>query len=486
MDAIAWERLLIGACIKEQTKMPMDVLVSDFSLPLHREIWKVSQELAARGGLAPSTLVEVLRENGSLEALGGDETARGAEYIGAVVDIADPTVLDEYILQVKEASAKRRLTEIGKDLIVDSRNGKPSDEIADKYIRQLFKVEHGGSREARSIGDGMEDLLARMERIRNGEIILPWRPRTQAVYDLFNHADEADFIILVASPGSGKSSYLRHEALETSLEGKSVLTITLENTRAEAREWAISKITGINHRKIKDASKLTADEWKRVKDAREIVESLPWYVEDVAFSELPDIVRLARRMAVTKDLDLIQVDGMYLVEDSAEEDGKYQVISSVAQGLRSLAMELHVPILASTQFSRKVNTHKEPEVGDLLYAGENPARSIWGLVRKELNNQQAAMFRENRDANGQLKPYDNHGAVVERIKILKNTGGETGWTEDFVWRKATNRFETLEAGWDKKYLSTEKTIEPQARTFVSAPKPVKQQKHQKYGTSPST
>jgi len=157
-------------------------------------------------------------------------------------------------------------------------------------------------------------------------------------------------------------------------------------------------------------------------------------------------------MIVTREPSLIQIDGMYLVEEK-EKEGRYEIISEVAQGLRSLAQELKRPIMASTQFSRKVHAHKgAPEATDLLYAGENPARSIWAIVKHQMTIGEALLFTENRyEDGGPLKPEDNYGAQVARIKVIKNTGGETGWTGYFVWRKAFNEFQSLEPNWGGSY-----------------------------------
>ena len=476
MDPINWERSLIGSCLLDQTKTPLDIKASDFSLPLHGDMWRVLQELAARGGLSVRSLTETMRDQDNLESLGGDETTRGEEYISELAQIGDIDTIDEFATQVKEASTKRILQLIGKELVTDARNGHTSDEIVEGVIKKLIKVQRNGAREARQIGEKIDELQDKYEKIRKGEALLPWAPKTQAVFDLFGHADESDFIIVVASPGSGKSSYLRHEAIEAALMGQGVLTITLENIREEAQSWAISKLSGINHRKITDPTKMSQREWELFKGAKESVKKLPWYVEDISFSDIGSIIKVARRMAVTKKLDLIQIDGMYLVEESAGDDGKYEVISNVAQGLRSLAQELHIPIMASTQFSRKVNTHKSPELGDLLYAGENPARGVWGMVKRPMTSGEAALFSENKDQEGRLLAEENWKAIVLGVKILKNTGGETGMTADFVWRKPTNRFESLEYGWNRKPGTFAQPGKPAATqsTFVSAPKPTRE------------
>jgi len=221
--------------------------------------------------------------------------------------------------------------------------------------------------------------------------------------------------------------------------------------------------------KIKVPRLLSQKEFERIKEAKGWIQSIPWYVEDVGFSNIRDIISLSRKMAIRHDLRLIQVDGMYLVEMNAE--GKYEVISEVAQGLRSLANELKIPIMASTQFSRKVNTKKEPSLEDLLYAGENPAREIWAIVRKGITPGQARLFPENRlDDGSVISDPSNYGAVVVNFHVLKNTGGRTGKTGDIAWIKATNDFRTLDPKWGQ--VTEQPAAAPRgSMTFHPKPKP---------------
>ena len=449
MDATNWEKVLIGIALWDQALIPNDVQPMDFAPGQHREIWKEVMDLSSRSGLSPRSLIEALRSKEKLDSI-GSATANGEAYIYELHELADATIIEEVVRNVKEASAKTQLEEIGRSIVADARNGKAAGEITETYIKQLLSLHQSGSKDARPIGEGVKKHLKSIERIRKGELTLPWAPHTQAVKDLYGHADEADFIILVGQPGSGKSSYMRHEAIETANMGEPVLTITLENTQEEALGWAAAKHAKINHNKISNPSKLSNAEWTRYQEAMDWVEKLPWYIADVGFSNISNIIALARRMAITKKPRLIQIDGMYLVQEKSK-DGQYEIISSVAQGLRSLAQELKIPIMASTQFSRKVTQHKGvPELADLLYAGENPARSIWAIVKHEMSNKEAVLFPENKD-NNRLKPEDNYGAQVARIKVMKNTGGETGWTGYFVWRKAFNDFQSLEPNWSGTY-----------------------------------
>jgi replicative DNA helicase len=163
---------------------------------------------------------------------------------------------------------------------------------------------------------------------------------------------------------------------------------------------------------------------------------------------LVTITAIVRRELLKGGLDLIMIDGMYLMGGS--RDNAYQVISENSQGLRSLAQEIHVPIVATTQFNRGVKEKREPEPEDLLYAGENPARIVVAMTKKTLTPQQAALFPENLDEDGRVILGKNMKAVAVQGNVLKQTNGPIGTTDDIKWLKHLNRFETLTKDWENR------------------------------------
>lgn len=439
---LTWEQSLIGSVMLDPRLLPDDIRQDDFTVPEHKLIWKHVCELADRETLSERTLIESMREADELGQL-----KEGEAYIGLLKSMGDPTVIDEFIQQVKEGATKRELESFFRIKVIQSRNGLPSGEIIEDAISGLFRLQRSGVREAQRIGLDFDDRIKLAEAVRKGKIKPPWVPKVQAVKEVIWAADEADFILVVAETGSGKSSYIRYEAIGTSEDGEAVGTITLENTRKEAMDWALALHTNISHTKIKNEHLLSNAEFERIKKSKEWLEALPWYVEDMAFANLGAIRSVARKMVSKHNIRLLQVDGMYLVQPS-KATGKYESISEVSQGLRSLAQELKIPIMATTQYNRGVKAKKEPGTEDILYAGENPARQIWAMTNKKMTSFEAGKFVENRSVdNNIIIDPKRQGAAIVNFSVIKNTSGPTGRTEDIVWRKATNSFQTLEKGW---------------------------------------
>lgn len=441
-----WEQLVIGSVIVDQTVVPPDVETDDFSIKTHREIWKHEKDLADRGVLSIRSLSEALKAEGELENI-GDEDYRGVQYLEHLENIGDPSVIDEFVRQLKEASGKRKLGDLGRDLVVNSRNGKVVGEIVQDTLRKLITIDSKRMREAKPISTEADEIPKRIEKIRAGEQ-LSWTPDLLALRKILGSLDDNDFAVFVADTGSGKSSYFRYEALKTAEKGNGVLTISLENDLRETQTWAISQRYGIDHIKMKNPKKLNEEEIEQAKEGVEWLKSLPWYIEDVGFIDVDTIISISRRMALTKDISIIFIDGMNLVKERS--DGMYETISEVSQKLRSLANELKIPVLASTQWNRKGKEKQDtPELHNLLYAGENAARKVIAIARKKMSREQAGMFDLNKSSKGLLfREESNWKEIVLFFKVLKNTNGITGVSEDVLWQKPYGRFMTLDRKWD--------------------------------------
>ena len=92
----------------------------------------------------------------------------------------------------------------------------------------MIGLQRLGLKDPQPIGSLIPDFDDRQERAKKGEIVF-WKPNVQALKDML-HMEEVDFMLVVGEPGTGKSSYLRHEAIETAMMGQEVFTLTVENS----------------------------------------------------------------------------------------------------------------------------------------------------------------------------------------------------------------------------------------------------------------
>jgi replicative DNA helicase len=449
MSSTHWEKALIGTVIYDQKSWVevMDLGAQDYASQQHKIIWPLIMDLASRDALTERTLIEALRSVNQLDSL-GSETSRGEDYVHELVSLADLAGLQEFATQVREANAKRRIEQVGIRLTLEARNGKPSGEIVEEHIKEILSIKRKGRREPKPIGHDIQSQKKRIEKARKGEITEAWVSNIEAFKKIMPGLNDVDFAVYVAMTGSGKSSLLRYEALQTALRGQRVCLLTYENTIDECQSWSVSCLTGVDHLKILHPKMLSNKEAELVNEGYDQIEKLPWIIEEMHGDPLVTITAIVRRELLKGGLDLIMIDGMYLM--GGNRDNAYQVISENSQGLRSLAQEIHVPIVATTQFNRGVKEKREPEPEDLLYAGENPARIVVAMTKKTLTPQQAALFPENLDEDGRVILGKNMKAVAVQGNVLKQTNGPIGTTDDIKWLKHLNRFETLTKDWENR------------------------------------
>jgi replicative DNA helicase len=421
--SLGWEQALLGTVLADPQAMVevADLGAQDFGSPNHQIIMKHIHELAARDGLSKVSLIELLKATGELDRL-GDSDSRGEQYIVKLLLKADSSGIAEFGHQVREASAKRRLQIIAKDLAVEAQNGKASADIVDQVMSQLMKMRIG-DRSAKPISYGVAEQKQRIIDARDGKLPDPIAPYLGALKEIIPGYFPADFAIFAARPGSGKSSLLRYESLEYALGGKRVLLLTNENTFEECQVWANAQISGVAATKIFMPKRLSEKEAERVQDAWDKLENLPWYVEELSGAPLSVLSNLVRKTILQREIEIVMVDGAYLM--GGRGDSTYEIISRNMQGLRTLAQEIHRPIIATTQFNRGVANKKEAEMDDLLYAGENPARIIVEIRNKELSPAQLGMFPENLK-DGKLIIGKRTPAGVITANVIKQTNGEIG------------------------------------------------------------
>jgi len=486
-----YEKCLIGTLIQDPKSIyeAYHIQPEDFQIQQHQLIWSTLQDLVDKKALSERSLIEALRSQNQLDTIGTTD-AKGESYISELVNLADSTAIKEYAKQVVDASTKRKLQMYGAMLTAAARNGKEAEEIIEDHVKLILQLRREGVKNVHPIGELLPQFDERMMDIRNHKISPFWRPNVHAIADVLGHMTDVDFQIVVGTPGTGKSSYLRYEGVQTAKLNQPVITITLENSEEECLSWAIAMVAKVNHYHVIDTTKASNKEMERIKNAMDEVSKFPWFVAEMASASYTDLAATVRRALLTQKASLIQIDGMYLLQ--GRTDSQYETISTNAQNLRSLAQELHIPIQATTQYSRQVKHKKEPTLADLLYAGENPARQVLGLIKQEMDNRTAAAFPENKDHNGHIihRGDGEYDTVVVRAKILKNTNGPIGKSEEIAWIKPYNLYNTLGEDWKPSLPSAPKDIPedvatrvatyPEQRRFTPDPKPQKKEKKSRY------
>jgi replicative DNA helicase len=299
------------------------------------------------------------------------------------------------------------------------------------------------------MGDILKVFLPRMDGFRDGSIQPAWVPHVQALRDIMDYVDDTDFIIEAARPGEGKSSHLRYEALQSCLKGNKVVTFNLENDELEYAKFALSAFTGIDSFKLKNPRLLSPADLETVQGAAVRLSELPWKIITLARPTAKDIDRIARKTFAQDPFDMMQVDYIQLISNGLEN--RVVDLSETSSILRGIAIRLHQPVIAASQFSRAIEhrgDNADPVLADLRESGslEQDATVVWAL-RSLWNNpptlEQIANFRfpENFDMGGRALPVAR--SIPMRMFVLKNRNGPIGITDPIKWNKSTGVFQTL-------------------------------------------
>jgi replicative DNA helicase len=480
-DVTGWEEIFLGSVISDPKSMleaqALHLMPADFTLPMHATIFKNAHDLYEKGSLSQSTLAQTLRSNGILSDIGTAQI-QGEQYIHYLVNKSDIAGTKEAADWILDASTKRRVGEIAAVTLRETRNGKLANEIIEDLIKNVLQLRRVRNGQTVHISNFSQTYKEQAELIRSGQIKPYWYPPLDALKKRINHMANVDFALMVGKPGTGKSSLLRYLAIKTAVNGNPAMVVTLENSHEEYYTWAIAMLAGINHSIVIDPSKQSATDMEKIDDADEQLRHIPIFIHELGIGDLQDVASIVRQFKMQyNDLSFVGVDGVYLMKSNS--DSTYETISQNTQGLRSFAQEIHVPIVGTTQFSRRVNSKEKAENSDILYGGENAARQLWLVAEKKLSAVEAVKFPWNRDPNGKLLPGDLNTSVVT-INVSKNTNGPTGFTDEIQWDKPTNTYKTLVRDW--RGPIAQPTVKPQAArsTFKAAPKPVKKEKQKSW------
>jgi replicative DNA helicase len=235
---------------------------------------------------------------------------------------------------------------------------------------------------------------------------------------------ESDLILLAGRPGLGKTSlalcFVAHAALE---RGKTCAFFSMEMSEMQVVQRLISMTAEIDGNRIR-RGRLTLDELTRINDASARLQQAPIFVEESSRLTVTQILAKARRLQAERQLDLVVIDYLQLIEGSTNDENRVQEVAQISRGLKSIARELQVPVVALSQLSRQIETRgTEPMLSDLRESGalEADADLVLFLWQKDQQD------RKDR---------------VVRLKLAKHRNGPVG-EMDLLFENELTRFRDL-------------------------------------------
>ncbi len=400
----------------------------------HRRIFRSMIALTERGDVVdPLTLADELDRRGELEASGG------REYIGWLMDAVPTAANVEYHAKiVREKATMRRLIEVSTGIVSEAFDGSSTAiELLDEAESRIFQI--GQSQGGRGFTRVKELLWPAMERIealqRGGQSITGVPSGFHDLDEMTSGFQPADLVIIAARPSMGKTAFVLNIAQNAAItHNVPVAFFSLEMSKESLVQRMLTSEARIDAQDLRRA-RLRDDDFPRLARAAGILSSAPVYIDDQPGITLLEMRSKARRLKSESGVGMVVVDYLQLIAGPANSENRQQEISQISRGLKALAKELSVPVLALSQLSRapeqRAGDQKRPQMSDLRESGaiEQDADLIMAIYRPEVY----AEKEEGRLMNPELEG-------VAEIIILKQRNGPIG-TVGLHFHKQYTRFE---------------------------------------------
>ncbi len=364
-----------------------------------------------------------LEQRASLEKVGGI-----AYLAGLDVDLPDLGRVDAYVEIVKERSIRRRLIQASSEIIRDCLDGGLEAAAALGRAEQaiLGLGEEAIQRGFVVIGSILEETLEEIEE-RPGSAILGV-PSGFLDLDRITHGlNRGNLIILAGRPGMGKTSFALNVAQHVAIrERKGVGVFSLEMSQQELALRILCSEADISFSRLRSGH-LSQGQWNQVMKTVRGMAGAPLFIDDSPSPTLLEVASKARRLKAEKGLELLVVDYLQLMQAGGRYENRNLEVSAISRGLKQLAKELDLPVIALSQLSRQPErrgSDHRPQLADLRESGsiEQDADLVAFIYRDEVYN------RDDPDNQG-----------LAELIIAKHRNGETG-TVDLVFLGETTTF----------------------------------------------
>jgi replicative DNA helicase len=343
---------------------------ADFYRSVNGRIFETLRSIYARGEPVDIvTAVESLKRASLLEDVGGPL------YLRDLVDqVPTPAAAGHYAKIVYETALLRRLISASAD-IMEMAYAQPEDpqSVADQAEQRIYDVARRDDKdEVAILRDLVDQAMLDLESIQNRESAYTGLPTGFRDVDALTSGLQAgNLVVLAARPGVGKSSFATNLARNVSVGGAPAAIFSLEMSRWEIGMRLLCAEAKVPWDRIRN-KRVGPEDWSRVVQAAEILHDAPLTIVDSGNVTLVDIRAKARRMRTRRQgLSLIIVDYLQLMAHHRRVDNRQQEIAEISRGLKLLAKELEIPVIAVSQLNRDPERRqdKRPQLSDLRESG---------------------------------------------------------------------------------------------------------------------
>jgi replicative DNA helicase len=468
--SIEAEQQLLGAILTNNDvfdRVASIIGPQHFYDPVHARIFDIASARIAKNNLAsPVTLKAFMEDDEGLQELGGPSYL--ARLAGAAIS---SFAVRDYAQMIYDLAVRRDLIGLGRDISSKAAKvdvaSEPREQIveAEQALYQLAeqgRSESGFQSFLKAVTDAVNVANAAYQR--EGGLAGISTGLTDMDRKL-GGLHTSDLLILAGRPSMGKTSLatniafniakayrkgVRPDGTEGTVEGGVVGFYSLEMSAEQLAARILSEAAEVPSEQIRRGD-MTETEFRRFVDAAKSLEACPLYIDDTPALPISQLAARARRLKRTHGLDVLMVDYLQLVRPASAKDSRVNEVSEITQGLKAIAKELDIPVIALSQLSRQVESRedKRPQLSDLRESGsiEQDADVVMFVFREEYYHEREKPSESDpKFADWMAKGEALHGKA--EVIIGKQRHGPIG-TVDLSFEGRFTRFGNLVKPWQQ-------------------------------------
>ena len=465
------EQQLLGAILTNNDvydRIAATIRAEHFFEPVHQRIFEIAVARIQKNALAsPVTLKAFLEDDQGLRELGGPSYL--ARLAGAAISAF---AARDYAQMIYDLAVRRELIGLGRDISERAAKVDVTSEPKEQIIeaeQRLYKLGEQGHAEKgfqsflKAVTDAVNMANAAYQRdgglagISTGLVDLDKK---------LGGLHPSDLLILAGRPSMGKTALAtniafniakahkrgrRPDGSEGSVDGGVVGFFTLEMSAEQLAARILSEASEVPSEQIRRGD-MTETEFRRFVEAAKALEACPLYIDDTPALPISQLAARARRLKRTHGLDVLVIDYLQLVRPATAKDSRVNEVSEITQGLKAIAKELDIPVIALSQLSRAVENRedKRPQLSDLRESGsiEQDADVVMFVYREEYYKEREKPGDDN------LAAMADWQAAMERVHgkaevvIGKQRHGPIG-TVELSFEGRFTRFGNLVKPWQQ-------------------------------------
>ncbi len=464
------EQQLLGAVLTNNDvydRISSLIRAEHFFEPVHQRIFEIAAARIQKNALAsPVTLKAFMEDDPGLKTLGGPTYL--IRLAGAAISAY---VARDYAQMIYDLAVRRDLIRLGQDIAARAAkvevDSEPREQIVEAEQR-LYKLAEQGVAERgfqsflKAVTDAVN--MANAAYQRDGQL----SGISTGLVDLdkkLGGLHPSDLIILAGRPSMGKTSLatniafniarvyrrgVKPDGSEGAVEGGVVGFFSLEMSAEQLAARILSEAAEVPSEQIRRGD-MTEAEFRRFVEAAKALEACPLYIDDTPALPIAQVAARARRLKRTHGLDVLIVDYLQLLRGTSKEN-RVQEVSEITQGLKAIAKELNIPVLALSQLSRQVESRddKRPQLSDLRESGsiEQDADVVMFVFREEYYREREKPG--DHDLDGMAKWQEIMEKVHGKAEVIigKQRHGPIG-TVELSFEGRFTRFGNLVQPWQQ-------------------------------------